>query len=300
MLLPETSVGVSLQTGSAANVVLQADKSDTAWWFAVRQISEVFDLIEMTGGTVSGGAECITELLSTLGTGLPEVTSCVDEAIAKAIEAAPGTSPQATRIKYAAEVGRKIARKVLFAVDAYQAVSGVSEQPRAVRIEVLTPPPPPPPGGGVGSGDGDGADAGFIHRDPVTRSGYLVQDGKYFHIPNGGVFECLAASRVVWDNLASDTIDPESTQASCSQPDGQWSYSPVEAGGNVPRNVILREDSSDTLVSAWLINSRGEIQTIPNGGIYQCLAYANPVIWNVPLEKVNAWRPVGTAPASCG
>ena len=61
-------------------------------------------------------------------------------------------------------------------------------------------------------------------------------------------------------------------------------------------DIILRNPDGNT----WLINTAGEIQTIPDGGTYLCLATTNPVIWNVPEPAIDNWPPSGNEPAACG
>ncbi len=80
-------------------------------------------------------------------------------------------------------------------------------------------------------------------------------------------------------------------------------FDQFDPGFNIPNDSILREDpqdSTDNVIASWLINSSGQIQTITDGGTYECLAYANRVIWNTRYASVAAWRPVGTSDASCG
>lgn len=119
-------------------------------------------------------------------------------------------------------------------------------------------------------------------------------------VVDGGTFQCLAATRVVWDSSAvAAALSPSAAgDAACDNTGrANWTYSPPAAGGNTGPNVILRDSSG---LHAWLINSAGEIQTIPDGGTYQCLAAANPVIWDTPEDKITEWRPVGNTPATCG
>ncbi len=160
---------------------------------------------------------------------------------------------------------------------------------------------PAPPVKGPGGGN---APQSYIARDPSSERAVLVDGSSVKDIPNGGIFLCLAASRFVYDIGELDVLDVRpSGDATCHGFGDAWDFTPKASGGNTPNNVILRErpeDATSGVIASWLINSRGRIQTIPNGGTYLCLAHANPVIWNVPYAKVNAWRPVGTAPASCG
>lgn len=140
----------------------------------------------------------------------------------------------------------------------------------------------------------------YIARNPQTGRAVLVKDGQRYAIPDGGTFNCLANSRVVWDipNLKALVQEPPTSVAGCVTSDqGDWTYTPTAQGGNTGTNIILR-DSADPGHN-WLINSAGEIQTIEDGGTYLCLAAVNPVIWNVPDDRIDGWTPVGTKPAQC-
>lgn len=122
-------------------------------------------------------------------------------------------------------------------------------------------------------------------------------------IPNGGIFQCLAATWLVHDNAGEPALSQKVEGAATCADRGPrtWRVAPATTGGNIPNNVLLRELASEAGSSAqqtWLIN-KGEIQSIPDGGTYLCLAYANPVIWDVRYTEAAAWTPVGTA-ASCG
>ena len=48
------------------------------------------------------------------------------------------------------------------------------------------------------------------------------------------------------------------------------------------------------------MNTAGQLQTIPDGGTYLCLATTNPVIWNVSQQSIDAWTPRSGTPATCG
>ena len=152
----------------------------------------------------------------------------------------------------------------------------------------------------------------YIARNPGTHRAVLVQSGGTVkNIGSGGVFNCLASTMFVFDIPGQPALTGSTSgEATCGDAGPvTWDFRPVRDGGNIPDNVILRErpeDAGANGIASWLINSRGEIQTIPDGGTYLCLAYANPVIWNVPYGNVPFvvgilwWRPVGHEPASCG
>lgn len=163
---------------------------------------------------------------------------------------------------------------------------------------------------GVGSHVPPGSS--YIARDPGSHRAVLVTPtGTVKNIASGGVFNCLAATMLVFDIPGQPALTGSTSgNADCSDAGPvAWDFKPARDGGNIPDNVILRErpeDAGSNPLASWLINSQGEIQTIPDGGTYLCLAYANPVIWNVPYGNVpfnvgiQWWRPVGHTPASCG
>jgi hypothetical protein len=171
---------------------------------------------------------------------------------------------------------------------------------------------PPAPGGGEGGGVNPGDS--FIARDPSSRRAVLVKpNGAVRNIPNGGVFNCLARTWVVWDNPNMpqlNAVNPDAATCADAGPT-HWDFRPVSRGGNIPNNVLLRErpeDATNGVIASYLINNLGEIQTITgatSGGIYLCLAQTNPVIWNVPFGfgstvGIQDWPDVGQEDASCG
>lgn len=175
-----------------------------------------------------------------------------------------------------------------------------------ITLHYLSPAPPSGSGGGL-SGDGS-----FIART-AGGAAYLVDPttNTARHIGGGNQFLCFASNRLVWDFIESfksgaDTYLnlPNTTKVigeapACEPPAVTWDYEAKADGGNIPNNVILR-GGSGAEGGSWLINSRGEIQTIERSGVYTCLAQTNRVIWNVPFAKIQAWRNFGTEPASCG
>jgi alpha-tubulin suppressor-like RCC1 family protein len=141
----------------------------------------------------------------------------------------------------------------------------------------------------------------YIARDPGTGRAVRYYNGQAYDIANGGTFNCLATTRVVWDNprLRALRQDPVGTATCDNTGRTPWTYTPTAAGGNTGTDIILR-DTSTTPHRNYLINSAGDIQTIPDGGTYLCLAASNPVIWNTPTDKITPWRPVGVTAATCG
>jgi hypothetical protein len=151
-----------------------------------------------------------------------------------------------------------------------------------------------------------GSDGSYIARNPDNAKAVLVKgNGTVWNIDSGSVFDCLSATMVVWDNKDEPALSVrQSGTATCADAGPtQWVVKPADKGGNVPNNAILREyykDAGANPQATWLINRAGAIQSIPDGGVYLCLAYANPVIWDVRYSDVQAWTPVGTSQASCG
>ena len=174
----------------------------------------------------------------------------------------------------------------------------------------------PAPSGTGGSGSGSQTPAGtFIVRDPSgpasgTHRAVLVErSGKILSIPDGGTFNCLALTWVVWDNPGMPQLNkPDSGPASCADAGPtQWDMRPIASGGNIPNGVILREqprDATNGVIASYLIDTGGAIHTIKDGGTYQCLAYNHPVIWNVPYGfppevGIQEWSPIGQGDAAC-
>lgn len=143
----------------------------------------------------------------------------------------------------------------------------------------------------------DDATLDYIARDPSTGRAVRVVDDTVFDIPDGGTFLCLAQTRVVWDyaNHPALAQSPVGDTGCDNAERTNWDARPDIQGGNVGTDVILRRPDG----AASLINSTGEIQAIADGGTYLCLARHRPVIWDVATDAVEAWRPVGEAPAEC-
>lgn len=160
----------------------------------------------------------------------------------------------------------------------------------------------------AGSPAGDGT---FIARTAQGR-GFLVDPGAgtVRHITNGGDFLCYASGRLVRDQVQAEEDDagrlvlelPPPNRVvgdapTCRATSVTWTYSPPPEG-NVPRPVILRGRPADDVVSAWYVDGEGQVAPIRGGATYSCLAMLTPVIWNVPLEKIDEWRPEDR-PAEC-
>ncbi len=138
----------------------------------------------------------------------------------------------------------------------------------------------------------------WIARNPTTGASVHVKNGHYYRIADGGTFTCLATTRIVWDIATLKALkQPSEGNATCTNTGRtNWTYTPTAQGGNTGVNIILRNPTGN----AYLINTAGEIQTIPDGGTYVCLTKTNPVIWNTPNTNITAWTPIGSQPAHCG
>lgn len=103
------------------------------------------------------------------------------------------------------------------------------------------------------------------------------------NIASGGVF--VASQPALNERPSGD--------ATCADAGSRVSGTSGRAapGGNLPVNVLLRERPEDQIngvVESYLLNSRGELQPIPDGGTYLCLTYADPVARAVPDSAADA------------
>jgi hypothetical protein len=284
-------------------------------------------------GSAPGLAVCFKDFLDG-GYDSKTMFSCVTAAVSellRSLKASPSIIENPKLAKLVAETSKSIDLLGWGLIADSYATSYITQTAARIKggkdVTINYLPEPHPIGGGGGAtGSGTGGsgivdpgslslagDGRFIARTPDGQ-GYLYNpnSGRLDRIADGFTFLCYATRYVVVDQVAelpdgkhlnfSPVIEISGFDADrcLSTPFLVWNYGPIPAG-NTPLNVILRgPDSDGQLVSSWLINSAGQIQTIPNGGIYQCLAASNPVIWNVPFSKIQAWQAVGTAPASCG
>ncbi len=113
-------------------------------------------------------------------------------------------------------------------------------------------------------------------------------------IADGGTFNCLATTWVVWDIGALKALAQPTVGATHCDNTGRtaWTYTPTAQGGNTGVNIIVRNGTDN-----WYVNNTGELRlAILDGGTYLCLANHAPIIWNTPDDKINTWTPVGTYP----
>ena len=183
--------------------------------------------------------------------------------------------------------------KILFAMDAGfalgTALDGLAD-PRTTTTHLInsTPTDPPTKRGGTS----------WIARNPDNTRAVLVDGATIHPITNGGTFNCLATTRVVWDIPTLRALRTATPQPAVCDNSGRttWDIRP-EPDGNVGTSIMLR-DTSTTPHATYLINAAGELQTVPSHD-YKCLAGSDPVIWNAPAEKIAAWHPAGGTVAAC-
>ena len=330
LLIPGTSLAITKARGSGPSSFRHSlDNNEWADMWALFHVLEIadagFDLAGVNSFGQIGLADCLNQIGGSEGTpDLGAIKTCVFEQsdlYLKALEESANANNNKPRARKFASVraGLKLATRAMSLLDLaasyiVQIGGSVASGSEVVTLEYLPPPPPAASGEGIGGLSGSGT---FIART-AARKGYLVDPaaGTARSITTGGDFLCYAKNRYVIDLVKTFSTDGKTTflqlepaveiladpAPSCTPETGgpgAWTFTaPPE--GNTPFNVILKGADDGGVDSAWLINSQGQIQTIPDGGTYECLVFANPVIWNVPFSAIQAWRPVGTAPASCG
>lgn len=321
LMLPGTTIGISKTRGSGPST-FRHDLSLSEWadHWTLFNLLQVLDAgLEVAGIQAIRGIDLI-DCLDQIGANVDarNVTDCfvaVADGVLGDLEAEAtrkGESTKARRLANLRSMAKVISRSLAlpdlgasFIVQAVAAAKGSDN----LTLEFLPPARP------VGSASGGLADDGTVIVRTTGREGFLVNLSTRVARPitTGGDFLCYAQSRFVIDlrTKFSDgqgneflQLDPLVAISKVAAPSCQgglpvWTYTPPPLG-NTPVNVILRGADDGGVTSSWLINSRGEIQTIPDGGTYECLTFANPVIWNVPFDKIQAWPKVGTVPASCG
>ena len=322
LLLPSTSIAIAKNVGtgpSTFNHSVSLDDLNDMWAaFQLLSLADAgFDVAGVNTYYQIGMLNCFNTLAGSGGAiDLGTIKACLDpqaDAFLDGAESAATAAGDTKKASKLAGVKQLLRRATLVLLAEDWAASFIFQAGDAIRgakdvtLEYLPPPPTVPGGGGLG-----GIEI-FIARTP-DRKGYIVDPDSQtaIEIKNGGDFLCYAKSLFVIDlvrsysdgaatylNLGSPTLVVDGNAPPCSAPSVFWNYGEPPAG-NTPVNVILKGEDDGGVDSAWLINRSGEIQTIPDGGTYECLVLANPVIWNVPLAKINAWRKVGTEPARCG
>ncbi|SES40010.1 hypothetical protein SAMN04488000_12699 [Lentzea albida] len=243
---------------------------------------------------------------------------CLSEPLVDLLERAAeryaGDDLRKSKLASAARLVARFLGKAFIAVDLALSAAGVwQSQGRTVQMRTLSPPPPPP---AAGRFDGPSGDHTYIARISDGRT-YLVETvnggrpSRAIHIGTNGLFNCLAMSRYVVDDvqpsqegdrfvliLPGGTTPVIDLELTCDPAGSAWSYTGVRHGGNVLDNVILK--MPDWLgTGSWFIDGDGKISSIADGGTYLCLARAHPVIYNVPFDRISAWPDVADHPAAC-
>lgn len=326
LLLPGTTLPVTKSQGSGPSTFQHsaAGFRDQGEIWAGFQVLDTIDAM-LTAANISDYSQfdflsCVYKLSSTGGEDLDygAFKDCVDGVANQLIDGFLSNDQLSARARGAFTFAKKaLSRAAIVPValdyaSSYAVYADNGGNPQ-ITLEYLSPPPPTPTAGGDGGGlAGDGT---FIARTS-SGAGYLVDTATATarHITGGNQFLACASNRLVWDfveiyssggqeflNLA-DQAKVIGDAADCPPPTVTWDYKPKAQGGNIPNNVLLR-GGSGAEGGSWLINNLGQIQTITgatSGGIYTCLAASNPVVWAVPFSSIQAWQPVGTAPADCG
>lgn len=321
VVLPATSIAISKRAGSGPSTFRNSLwMEEWKYYWTIFQILPIIDAgLDFANVTTLDTVEILTCLEKMIGNDsqqFGDVIEClkawIDSQLSLFEQLAKnaGDTKLAGRFAMAKVVLGRVAMAptiIDFGVSYVQQASAVLQGSADLTLEYLPVPPP------VGGGEGPAANGTFIART-ARGQGFLVdpRTSTANEIRNGGDFLCYASTRFVVDLVTKFKesgdeylhLDPKAKvsadKASPCTPSttGIWTYTaPPE--GNTPFNVILREEGGSEVTSSWLINNRGQIQSIPDGGTYECLVYANPVIWNVPLEKARAWQEVGPD-ASCG
>ncbi|MFT4011548.1 MAG: fibronectin type III domain-containing protein [Nocardioidaceae bacterium] len=236
-------------------------------------VDDLLDLGEDELAAIAFSAGCIG--------GTPDVEDllgCAKSAVLTAAERALSASPTGKAIVFAVKVG-------VAAHDLWDAFTTAPPTTYLINSDPFDPPYSSRP-------------SKWIGRNPDSGRSVYVDDGVARPIVDAGTFACLAESVFVWDVpnlrvLREATAEPAECATTPLEP---WNVQPPP-DGNVGDNVLLRSDDGN---SSWLINSNSEIQAVGDGGVYECLAYTNPVVWKVGQSAIDAWEPVGTTDASCG
>lgn len=323
VLLPRTSIPIIKDLGSGPTTFEQSvwGSNWKNFWILFNALDVIDAAADLGGVDIPAVVSCVAEL----GTdpSYPSLVSCIvavqTDRFHAAEEAARKAGNTAKAAKYASLVkGLSLVGYGLivddFAASFLTQAAAVIQGSKHVTIDFI---PPVSTGNGGTGAPGSGslaADGSYIART-ASGNGYLVNPitNTANEIRNGGDFLCYAQNRVVRDLLLtysdgggttylhlSPAVRVTGTFAPpCQPPAVHWIFAPPPAG-NTPDNIILRGPEGITPTPTWLINNRGEIQVIPNGGVYECLVHANPVLWNAPLEAALAWPTVGSEAASCG
>ena len=248
-------------------------------------------LIQFAFAQLGENGHSIAALKSELG---DKMAACLKKATLRdTIACSFEIAGEAAKVLLDTVVGATV-KNLLLGIDIVGALGAVADglDAQCVNTHLINSTPTDPPNIRGGTS--------WIARNPDNSRAVLVDGATVRPITNGGTFNCLATTRVVWDIPTLRALRTATPQPAVCDNSGRtaWDVRPAP-DGNVGTGIILR-DTSTTPHANYLINSAGKLQTIPNGDTYLCLAAADPVIWNVPKDKINAWTPVGAGPAGCG
>lgn len=273
-----------------SRISLGSDVTATVTWLGVQEMLSLMGDSLLAQGDLNSAISA--QLLECTTTGLDEsVRECFKSALKKGIDKTleTGGAVWKGKIGASARVAAKALKYIDFAVLAVTVARALQDQQTGAAIFLRNSAGIAPP---TGRGGTD-----YIARSPASGRAVWVSGGTIANIPDGATFNCLAASRVVWDiGQLADLDRVPATQAKCPAGGSAWTFTPSSVGGNTGTDVILRSAAGN----AWLVNHWGDIQWIPDGGTYLCLAHANPILWNAPDSKINTWVPRGALAATCG
>jgi DNA uptake protein ComE-like DNA-binding protein len=329
-LPPKTTLTVRKNSGSGDTTLSTAASPGwSAVWASAQQVisvaDEALDLlpVEEVQKAYQRYVSCAGQVgLITGPDTAGALFACLSGTIAELVELAvaryaTGDDGLKARLASGAKlIGRFFGRAFVVVDLAVSATSVWDSQNRSVRMRTLPPPPAPPAGGQFGGPSGDGS---FVARDDDGRA-YVVEpivagsaSYRAIHIKTNGDFNCLVQSRFVFDDIqwsqnndgklvlvlpGGSTAPVVERNLTCDPSGPAWNHTGVRHGGNVPDNVILK--MPDWLGrGSWFIDDEGKISSIADGGTYLCLAHRHPVIYNVPLDRIEAWPDVADHPASC-
>ncbi|MDX8053752.1 helix-hairpin-helix domain-containing protein [Lentzea sp. BCCO 10_0798] len=328
-LPPKTTLTIRKNVGSGDTTLsTAAAPGHSAVWIGAQQFislaDEALDLLPVD--EVLKAHQAYISCVGTVGliTGPDTVGSlfeCLSGPIAELVELAAARYATGdglkARLASSAKLIGKFFGRAFIVVDLFVSAGSIWEsQNRTVKMRTLAPPPAPPVGGQFGGPSGDGS---FVARDDDGRA-YVVEpisagsaSYRAVHIATNGDFNCLVQSRFVFDDIqwsqnsdgqmvlvlpGGGTAPVVDRNLTCDPSGPAWNHVGVRHGGNVPDNVIVK--MPDWLGrGSWFINGEGKISPIADGGTYLCLAHRHPVIYNVPLDRIQAWPDVAEHPAAC-
>ncbi|MBK8758350.1 MAG: hypothetical protein IPM08_14895 [Actinomycetales bacterium] len=323
VLPPKDGLVVRAEQGDGPVKVGAATSSEAMMFWLVSQFTSLFDSVGIVVGAERGAG-----VLSCLS-GLEDVSAADNEARFKqAVQCLVFIGGEIAddaltsgKFKAGSAAAKNIASfkkftgafgYVLMAIDL-----GVSSIQWATELgldsathEFLAPPPPVSTGGGAATlsikGDGkfiamDGHRAFLVSPPPIPQP--LTAEWTAQEIATNDGFNCYAEGYLAIDQvdayrgndgreylrLDHNPVVLVAKAPDCTRGDPRWDYaSPVTMAGNTPLGIILKEPDWQGIRS-WWVTSTGEIQNIPDGGTYLCLAQRAPVLWNFGKRYAEGW-----------